>query len=371
MPRQFDFNHVGHLVDVFLNGRASDQPVVEEDAGPRRIGGDGDGDLEHAGDVQDVGAVAVRVSGRLRQGIRIDGKLLAQQSLPFAFLVQPCQVGRDAVLREQGHVLLRVARFRLFPLHLVIPLLLVLLQELVEQGGGEGALRHVARFRGQVCHALRILPRLAVRGGVVLLQHAAQGQRGASLDGARLLLVREARFLDGIRHGSAGGQFNGAVGRFIQVIAVRIINGRSRRGAGHQHVPGPGFLLRGGGVRVLADVRGWFFRKMLAAVEPQGTPVRGESSGYGRGQQLEGAPELAALLFLMKAEAGGHFISPEGVYFLRQLFRGINGALLHAGFRRLADDGIERLPLLTHGAFRQIIRKFGEIHAVLPRADLI
>ena len=264
-----------------------------------------------------------------------------------------------------------MARFRLLPLHLVVSLLVVLLQELVEQGGGERALRHMARFRGNVGDSLRILPRLAVRGGMVFLQHAAQGQRGAALDGSRLLLVRKARFLDGVGHGSAGGQFNGAVGRFIQVIAVRIINGRSRRGAGHQHVPGPGLLLRCGGVGFRAHVRGRFLRGMLAIVEPQGPPVGGQGSRDGGGQQLEGAPELAALLFLLEAEAGRHFIPPQNVYFLRQLFRGINGALLHAGFRRLADDGVERLPLLAHGAFRQIIRKRGKIHAVLSRADFI
>ena len=33
-------------------------------------------------------------------------------------------------------------------------------------------------------------------------------------------------------------------------------------------------------------------------------------------QQLEGAPELAALLFLLEAEAGRHFIPPQNVYFL-------------------------------------------------------
>ena len=246
MPRQFDFNDVGNLVDVFFNGGTSDEPVIEKDAGSRRVSGDGNGHLEHAGDIQDVGIVVFRAAGSLRNRIRIDGKFLAQQPLPLAFLIQPRQVGRDAVLREQGHIFLRMLRFRLFPFHLEVPFLAVLLQKFVEQGGGKGALRHMARFCGQVRNTLRILPGLAVRRGMVLLQYAAQGQRGPSFDGSRLFFVRKPRFLDGIGYRGAGRQFNGAIGSFIQIVAVRIIHGRSRRGAGHQHVSGPGFFFRSG-----------------------------------------------------------------------------------------------------------------------------
>ena len=192
VPRQLDLNHVRHLVDILLNGRPADEPVVEKHAGSRRVGRDGDGNLENAGDVQDVRVPSVRPSGTLRPRVRADGELLAQQPLPFALLVQPRQVRRNAVLGQQGQILLRVVRLHLLPLHLKIALLPVFLQELVEQGGRQGRLRHVARLRRKIGNALRILPGLPVRGGMVLFQDSSQRQRGTSGNGPRFLLVRKS-----------------------------------------------------------------------------------------------------------------------------------------------------------------------------------
>ena len=77
-------------------------------------------------------------------------------------------------------------------------------RNLLNRAAVRGALRHMARFCGQVRNTLRILPGLAVRRGMVLFQHAAQGQRGPSFDGSRLFLVRKPRFLDGIGYRGAG-----------------------------------------------------------------------------------------------------------------------------------------------------------------------